>query len=317
MGHGQEGGHPLRWTPPDFSDLGALATALAAACPAAAPVGELRLLGEGYFSVALAVDAGYVFRLGTSPDVVARHRKEWTALPWLATRELPAAIPAPSCLLDPGGPFPFGGIGYPMLAGRELLPPVLARSDRRTLSRQIAAFNVAMHQLPVDAGRAAGLPDGRAVDRWWLEAYRESSIDALRGILDPVEHARLIRWWDAMLADRRMSNYDPVVVHGDIGDENILVDDTSHLVGILDFEHAAVGDPIHDFHQLQYLDETFMEEVITDYVDLGGRLDDGFRYRMDRERQLGAFGDIWRAWGRGERGPIERAPARLRFLGLL
>ena len=35
-----------RWTPPDFSDLDALTAALDRACPAAAPVRQLRILTE-------------------------------------------------------------------------------------------------------------------------------------------------------------------------------------------------------------------------------------------------------------------------------
>ena len=203
-----------------------------------------------------------------------------------------------------------------MLDGRAL-PAVIARSDRRALARQIAAFNLAMHRLPVDEGRAAGLPDGRDADRRWLEAYRESSVAALRYVLDAVDHARLIRWWEAALADRRVGDYQPVVVHGDVGNENLLVDDRDQLVAALDFEHAAIGDPIHDFRQLRYLDEAFMEEVIAAYVALGGQLDDGFRYRVERERQFGVFGAVHRAWGRGDRGPLDRAPERLRALGVI
>ena len=306
-----------RWTPPDFGDLRAVAAALDAACPAAAPVRELRVLGEGFFSVALASASGYVFRLGTSPDVITRYRKEWTVLPWLATKGLPAAIPEPSCLIEAGEAFPFGGIGYPMLAGRGLLPAVLARADRRALARQIARFTIALHHLPVSEGRAVGLPEGRDVDRRWLEAYRDSSVDALSDVLHRAEHSTLVRWWEAALSDRRMTDYEPVVVHGDVGDENLLVDGGGKLAGVIDFEHAAVGDPVHDFRQLRFLGESFMEQVIAAYVRLGGEIDAGFRYRLERERQFAAFGAIHRAWGRGEQAPIERAPARLRALGVV
>ena len=306
-----------RWTPPDFSDLDALTAALDHACPAAAPVRELRILGEGYFSVAVASASGYVFRLGTSPDVTARYRKEWTVLPWLATKQLPIATPKPCCLLDDGDSFPYGGIAYPMSSVPASGVTEVDVGDRRALARQIATFNIAMHRLPIDEGRAAGLPDGRATDRRWLEAYRESSVDALRDVLDRVEHARLVRWWEAALADRRIADYQSVVVHGDVGEGNLIVDHQGQLVGEVDFEHAAVGDPIHDFRQLRYLDETFMDEVIAAYVALGGQIDDGFRYRVERERQFAAFGAVHRAWGRGERDPIDRAPAQLRALGVI
>ena len=40
-------------------------------------------------------------------------------------------------------------------------------------------------------------------------------------------------------------------------------------------------------------------------------------YRMDRARQLSAFGAILRGWGRGEREPIAEAPECLREVGVL
>ena len=60
-----------------------------------------------------------------------------------------------------------------------------------------------------------------------------------------------------------------------------------------------------------------MEEVIAAYVALGGQIDEGFRYRVERERQFAAFGGVHRAWCRGEREPIDRAPERLRALGVI
>ena len=91
----------------------------------------------------------------------------------------------------------------------------------------------------------------------------------------------------------------------------------SKLVGVLDFEHATVGDPAHDFRQLHFLDTELLEAVLRAYSSLGGELDEGLAYRFERYRQLGAFGSVLRAWGRGEREPIERAPERLRRLGVI
>ena len=306
-----------RWTPSDFSRLDAVAAAIAEACPDAAPVAPLRLLGEGFFSVALATASGAVFRLGTSPDVYARYEKEWRLLPWLAGRGLPTAIPAPRWLLPPGGAFPFGGIGYPLLPGRPLLPGVLTRGDRPALARQIAAFNLAMHRLPAEEARALGGP-GRDAERRWNAAYRDASLLALPELLTAEELQRLERWWDEILSDERMAAYEPVLVHGDTSEENLLVDETaSKLIGVLDFEHATIGDPAHDFRQLPYLGGEFLDAVLAAYRALGGELNEGLPYRLGRYHQLSAFGSVLRAWGRGERPPIERAPEQLRRLGVI
>lgn len=304
-----------RWTPPDFSRLDAVAAAIAEACPDAAPVAPLRLLGEGFFSVALATASGVVFRLATSPDVYARYEKEWRLLPWLAQRELPVAIPSPRWLLPPGDAFPFGGIGYPMLPGRPLSEELLAHGDRAALAEQIAAFNLAVHRLPVDEARALGVPPDP--ERLWNEVYHDVSLAVLPELLTTEELTRLEHWWDEFLADKRMAAYTPVLVHGDTSEQNLLVDETaSTLVGVLDFEHATIGDPAHDFRQLHFLGEGFLDAVLRAYRSLGGELDEGLAYRLERFRQVSG-GSLLRAWGRGERESIERAPERLRRLGVI
>ncbi len=75
--------------------------------------------------------------------------------------------------------------------------------------------------------------------------------------------------------------------------------------------------PHDDFRQLRYLGEDFLGEVVSAYRALGGTIDAGIAYRMERERQLSPFGSILRAWGRGESEVIERAPEQLRAVGIL
>ena len=114
-----------------------------------------------------------------------------------------------------------------------------------------------------------------------------------------------------------MAAYTPVLVQGDMNHENLLVDETaSKLVGVLDFEHATVGDPAHDFRRLHFLDSELLDAVLRAYRSLGGELDEGLAYHLDRFRQVSG-GSVLRAWGRGEREPIEQAPERLRRLGVI
>lgn len=300
-----------RFTPPDFSDLERVARALEAACPGAAPVAPLRLLGEGYFSVAVATASGYVVRLGTSPDVFERYRKEWRLLPWLAARGLPVAIPAPRWLLEPSPEVPCGGIAYPLLEGRTLSNEGLERGDRARLARDIAGFNLALHRIPLEDVSHLGI-DGAWTHRRWMERNHEVSREVLPALLTAKEYAALERWWDGILADERLRQHPVRLIHGDIGDENLLTDeDGTRLVGVLDFEHAGLDDPLFDFDNLRWLGEDFRGEVIEAYRALGGALDADLEYRMRRHQQAGAFHGIRRAWLRHE--PITREDVLARF----
>lgn len=302
----------VRWTPPDFSDLAGVARALEETCPDAMPVGPLQVLGEGFFSVAVATASGMVFRLGTAPDVFARYQKEWRVLPWLARQALPLAVPAPRWLVAPSPAFPFGGIGYPLVEGRTLTEADIAGPHRARFAQQIAAFNLAVHRLPIEDARTLGVPDGRASARAWHETDRAVGRVALAPVLTAPELAAIEVWWDRFLDAFDARTYTPVFVHTDIGDENLLVDPSgSSLIGVIDFEHCAVGDPFDDFDGLEYLGRDFYRETIEAYARLGGPSLAHLDGYLDLRWQRGAFPGLRRAWQRGD--PIEGGAIRSRF----
>ncbi|MCC6236581.1 MAG: phosphotransferase [Dehalococcoidia bacterium] len=307
-----------RWTPPDFADLQRVARAIEARCPEAAPAGPLRVLGEGFFSLAVTTASGFVFRLGTSPDVFARYEREWRVLPWLASHRLPARVPAHRWLFEPSADFPFGGIGYPLIEGRTLTQEDADGPMAQALAAQIAAFNLAVHRLPTAEAFALGVPDGRDLNREWHLTDRDVSLHALRGVLTSAELAVIEAWWRGFMAYFEARAYAPVMTHADIGDENLLVDASgTHLVGVLDWEHCAVGDPLDDFRHLQYLGPDFLRLALEAYAGLGGTAFPHVEEDLAWRWQRGAFPSIRRMWQRGEDIEADEMRARLRRHGVL
>lgn len=307
-----------RWTPPDFSDLEAVARALDEACADAAPAGPLRVLGEGFFSVAVVTASGMVFRLGTSPDVFARYQKEWRVLPWLASKGLPLEIPRPRWLLEPTSAFPFGGIGSPLIEGRTLTEADVAGPHRGRFAEQIAAFNLALHRLPIEEAVALGVPDGLERDRHWNANDRATVLVALVDVLPSDEFEVVTRWWVDAQRHVDFDGFMPAFVHNDINGENLVVDDAgTRVVAVIDFEHCSVGDVLHDFRNLQYLGRDFCLETVAAYERLGGRVYEGFSERLEWDWQRGAFPSIRRAWQRGDAIDANEVRARLRRHGVL
>ncbi|MFN8638465.1 MAG: phosphotransferase [Dehalococcoidia bacterium] len=270
-----------------------MARALEAACPNAAPVAPLRVLGEGFFSMAVATASNHVFRLGTAPMVFERYRREWRVLPWLARQRLPLEVPAPRWLLEPGGACPFGGIGYPLIEGRTLTEADATGPYAGHLAEQVAAFNRALHRLPVEEARALGVPDGTEVDRAWHETDRGVSARALAAVLTTEERATIEAWWRGFLEAfeaRTDGGYVPVFTHADIGDENLLVAlDGTRLLGVIDFEHRAVGEPFNDFRSLVYSGHAFYTAAIGAYERLGGPSFGDLEGYLEWRWQRGAF----------------------------
>jgi aminoglycoside 2''-phosphotransferase len=55
-------------------------------------------------------------------------------------------------------------------------------------------------------------------------------------------------FWRAFLDDDRHFRFEPVLLHGDLSPEHILVDlERTAITGVIDFGDAVVGDPAGDF----------------------------------------------------------------------
>jgi len=297
------------WTPPDFSDLERVARALASVAPEGQPIAPLSILGEGFFSVAVATASGHVFRLATAPGVMERYRKEARLLPWLRAGGLPLAAPEPRWLIEPGEAFPFGGMGYSMLPGVRMTADLVARGDRGRLVEDIAGLLRALHSMPLDGLEALGVP-GPELEHGYMREWHEASMVVLPSLLTAAEMRVVARWWERFLEVQLGYGGPRVLVHRDIGDENLLAsEDGSRLVGVIDWEHAAVTDPMYDFAHLRFTSLEFQREVMEAYRALGGSIDGGMRERLEWNWQMAPFPGLRRAWLRGE--PIDVAAFRV------
>ncbi|WP_405228791.1 phosphotransferase family protein [Lentisalinibacter sediminis] len=132
------------------------------------------------------------------------------------------------------------GAGFVMewLDGETLAPRILRRDQyadaRSRLAQQCGAALAAIHAAR--PATAAALPAMQAADV--LSAYRQR--------YDGYGHARPVfelafRW----LENRLPEPVEPVLVHGDFRNGNLVVDEQG-LVGVLDWELAHRGDPMED-----------------------------------------------------------------------
>src|SRR5436305_13036326 len=85
----------------------------------------------------------------------------------------------------------------------------------------------------------------------WLKSIRQHHNKIRRIIyplLDSGLRARSEEFWRALLADFANASFSPILIHGDLGTENILIEPASaKLTGILDWGYAQVSDPALEF----------------------------------------------------------------------
>jgi aminoglycoside phosphotransferase (APT) family kinase protein len=156
----------------------------------------------------------------------------------------------------------------------------------------LAAFLHALHRFPITEALAAGVY-GHDNLNVRLEALGADVLPSLLLALHRDELRRVEVWWDELLADPALSLQTPVLCHGDLWYENVLVDEACRTVsGVVDFEAANVGDPAQDFAALRHLGDRATGAVIEAYRVLGGRLDGTFAHRLQRYWELREFEGI-------------------------
>lgn len=191
---------------------------------------DVRLLGDDL-----------VLRIPRSPEMAADLRKEAIIVP--VAHE--AGIRTPALVAyDEAVPYlVVERVPGADLAGRERSPGLL---------RQVGGELAKVHRLQLDLP-----PDGPRVDPRTLIADLRAG-----GRLDAENADWLARWFDRLTppADAR------VVVHGDIGPQNLIESD-GVLTGIVDWGDAVLADPATDFAKMPLTD---VPAMLAGYRTAGG-----------------------------------------------
>ena len=229
---------------------------------------RLAWVDSGWDSRVLEVDGRWIFQFARRPEIADQFRKELQLLPELAAR-LPLAVPRPvfACLDDPD----YICIGYRKLNG-EALSDTTAKP---AIAAQIGAFLDCLHRFPLDVvSQTSLLVAGPVVWRdEYLDFYRWIQANVISRVSEPLRK-RMRNLWEGFLDTEENFLFKPLLIHGDLGVEHVLVDPRSdRLVGVIDWGDARIGDPALDFTGLLASCSTeFVGQVLESYaVPLDGR----------------------------------------------
>lgn len=191
-------------------------------------------IGEGWTSHTFDVNGEWIVQLPRDEYAAGRLRMQATLLPQLA-REVSALVPVPELVAeDPPA------IAYRRLEGA----PADAATDGLWPER-LGRFLYDLHSVPPElVGMRATTP---AAVR---DAERAAWTDLRAGVAPHVpaeDSASLDGLLASLLGGDDLWAFAPVLTHGDLGPEHVLVDARGDLVGVIDWEEAGIGDPVADF----------------------------------------------------------------------
>jgi aminoglycoside phosphotransferase (APT) family kinase protein len=224
---------------------------------------EVRAIGTGWAADTYDVDGEWVVQFARTDEAAASLRAQIDTLPELAA-ELSALVPEPV----------FVDRDVPAIAYRRLEGVPLDAAPDGLWPERLGRFLYDLHLMPPEY---VGLRGGSAAHI--REAMRDQ-LATMRSdvvpLLEPDEADACRARFDAFLADDDLWRFATCLTHGDIGPEHVLVSPSGDLVGVLDWEELAVGDPVADFAWLLHERPADGERALGAY---GGPPDPTFRTR--------------------------------------
>jgi aminoglycoside phosphotransferase (APT) family kinase protein len=235
---------------------------------------DVRAIEDGWDSLVLEVNGEYVFRFPRRPEVEEWVEREILLLPELA-ETLPVDVPRFDFVARNG----LLCVGYRKLVGEPAGADLCEHS-----AEDLGRFLAVLHRFPVERTRGLGVPyfDPAA----WRAHFEGFCGDLRRRVLPLLAHSERERA-EELFAEVSRLDFEPVLVHGDLGPEHVLVRD-GRVAGVIDWSDARVGDPALDFAWCLH----GTSKAAADAIAQSYRLDSATRERSLFYRRLGPWYEV-------------------------
>jgi aminoglycoside phosphotransferase (APT) family kinase protein len=231
-------------------------------------IGVVRING-GEANWTYLVDDNLIVRFPRTEEVAQATAREIVLLPRLANH-VSFEVPVPT-LIGNCNDLPF--FGYQRIVGRGLRRADLSDKLLTQFGSQLAQLN----SFPLDQVPLRSLE--RSIDTAWHDRYvhlwpqiEEFVLPELHSVLSDLVRQR---FW-------LMLNQPPAFafcfVHNDLGLEHALIDSASSIIGMIDFEDAAIGDPAVDLAPISAMITTEQLRYLIGQRDLGERLPERIQF---------------------------------------
>ena len=227
-------------------------------------VAAARYLHAGWDSTAWLINGQWVFRFPKREE-----RREWVdselgVLDLLGRRDLSVSVPVPEYVGQASRRFPCRFMGYRLIAGTtgDRLSP--NQVDQKESAARLGELLTVVHSIDPCTADARIQTYDFPLDGVLAEtiAMRETVLLRL-----PIELQTVCRpYLDGTCAVPMQAAALRCLVHGDLVDEHVVLDDCGRVSGVIDWGDAGLSDPGHDFGGLwAWLGAEFVRDVLSHY----------------------------------------------------
>ena len=261
-----------------------------------------RQILTGWENLVLEVNREYVFRFPKYRDTEKRLRNEIAFLPTLR-RHLSTQVPDYEFIWKGGRKYSRWFGGYRKISGVTVQSLPFRKEWTRPLAAQITSFLKELHRIRFRDVRFRNIL--RYSPEEWYGSIR-LQYRKVRRIVYPLLDTRLRErseeFWQKLLSEFRDSSFEPTLIHGDLGTENILSEPASvRLTGILDWGYMQIGDPALEFAHLFMHKSELGEEVLKQYRMRGSNFNKRVQWYVDSEPFYDVMWGIDHHWDKAKR----------------
>ncbi len=261
-----------------------------------------RQIVTGWENLVLEVDKEYIFRFPKYGETEKRLRGEIAFLPALR-RQLSIDVPDYEFVWKGGPKYPHWFGGYRKIRGVTVGSSSFRREWLRPLAAQIAESLKQLQRVHLNSQRFPDIPVYSAKE--WLRSTRVH-YRKIRRIVYPLLNSKLRarseKFWKSLLLEFRDTDFEPTLIHGDLGTENILFDPSSvRLTGILDWGYMQISDPALEFAHLFMHKPELGEEVLKQYGMKGPDFKKRVQWYVDSEPFYDVMWGIDHHWDKAKK----------------
>ncbi|HLI50409.1 MAG TPA: phosphotransferase [Thermomicrobiaceae bacterium] len=211
-------------------------------------INTVEYLGAGWDSRGLLVNGETVFRFPMRADAGERLLREARLLGRIGGR-LPLQVPIVTDISKPTASYPFPIVGHRLVPGPALDDPTMRAIPDEVVANGLIPFLLALHAVPLDAVHDLGLLSYTPESwRTWHRELFEQALPVVEERLSRETFDRFRRLWEEHFGDQGCWAFTPGLIHGDLSAEHIMVEpDPWHVIGVIDFGDARIGDPVLDY----------------------------------------------------------------------
>ncbi len=226
---------------------------------------------NGWDNFVVKVDETYIFRFSRNEDSYRTLKMENEILKEL-NHILPETIKVPKFIYQNFESEPF--VGYEMIKGEFLTQELYEKmtvKQRENLVEDMAEFLNLLHGIDVNQ---IELDVIEPISNYQMR-YNEFQKNCFF-YLNQHEQNLMIDLFESYFQDKRMTNYVPAVIHGDLSFKHMIV--TENGIGIIDFGDVRIFDPAYDFAWSYVCDKKLFYQILEKYK---GNNDDYFEARIN------------------------------------